>query len=388
MERTNRVFGLAVRSPSEKARSKDHRPHQHEDNENHDRQDPLTCLPVVKTLVTDLLHVVDGREQTDAPAVPWDPPLLVNVRGRCKTGRKTQVGLVILIIETEHDERSLPPDEDVRRNNGTQCVVHVAQRDSSSLPQKACGERPGELRKSSATRCRHSPQSAVPPTLCRSLAGDDVAHDRTRCPPTVSSLDRDRKAETGRDGGRGQDVGRRADGHKTTVADQSCMRDADRYLLYVVGDQDQRWGLGIAGQGSKICDQSFASTEIETGGGFVEEKQLGFRHQGTGQKDLLSFPLGQNSDESGRFQQSLCMTVVVLVEAVPPCLECGVTAGEDDIMGGESRAQPTQYGLAHEGDATTDGTGIAATVGFPQDLDGAAGRKQAHARHAQQGRLP
>jgi hypothetical protein len=61
---------LAVHGPSEKARSKDHRPHQHEDNENHDRQDPLTCLPVVKTLTRDLLHLVDGRELTGAPAVP------------------------------------------------------------------------------------------------------------------------------------------------------------------------------------------------------------------------------------------------------------------------------------------------------------------------------
>ena len=74
MERTNRVFGLAVRSPSEKARSKDHRPHQHEDNENHDRQDPLTCLPVVKTLVSDLPRLVDGRNGLKPPRFPGFPP--------------------------------------------------------------------------------------------------------------------------------------------------------------------------------------------------------------------------------------------------------------------------------------------------------------------------
>src|ERR1039458_787977 len=134
MERTYRVFGLAVRSPSKKARSEDHRPHQHEDNENHDRQDPLTCLPVVKTLVTGHLHMVDGRGRTDAPAVPWDPPLLVNVCGRCKSGRKTQVGSVIVIIQAERDERSLLPEDYVIRSDGTQRVVDVAQRDSASPP--------------------------------------------------------------------------------------------------------------------------------------------------------------------------------------------------------------------------------------------------------------
>ena len=73
MERPDRVLVLAIRRPSEKARSKDHRPHQHEDNENHDRQDPLTCLPVVKTLVTDLRLLVDGRETDQYPRFPGHP---------------------------------------------------------------------------------------------------------------------------------------------------------------------------------------------------------------------------------------------------------------------------------------------------------------------------
>jgi hypothetical protein len=73
VERTDRILGLAVCSPSKKARPKDHRPHQHEDNENHQRQDPLTCLPVVKTLIKDLRHLVDGREPTASPAVLWEP---------------------------------------------------------------------------------------------------------------------------------------------------------------------------------------------------------------------------------------------------------------------------------------------------------------------------
>jgi hypothetical protein len=74
VERADRILRLPVHRPSEKARSKDHRPHQHEDNENHDRQDPLTCLPVMKTLVTDLRHLVDGHKRAAARAVPWVPP--------------------------------------------------------------------------------------------------------------------------------------------------------------------------------------------------------------------------------------------------------------------------------------------------------------------------
>ena len=73
MERPDRVLGMAIRRPSEKARSKDHRPHQHEDNENHDRQDPLTCLPVVETLLRDLLHLVDGREREQCSRLPGYP---------------------------------------------------------------------------------------------------------------------------------------------------------------------------------------------------------------------------------------------------------------------------------------------------------------------------
>ena len=62
VEGSDRVFVVTVRRTTEKARSEDHRPHQHEDNENHDRQDPLTCLPVVKTLVRAHHDLVDGRE--------------------------------------------------------------------------------------------------------------------------------------------------------------------------------------------------------------------------------------------------------------------------------------------------------------------------------------
>lgn len=128
VEGADRVFGLAVSGPSEKARSKDHRPHQHEDNENHDRQDPLTCLPVVETLLRDLLHLVDGRDGNDnhgslgtlctSQSVPslQDEPKHAGRNGD-SSRRKNQ-------------DHSVGSDAWVSRSRAdTHRVIHVAQRE-------------------------------------------------------------------------------------------------------------------------------------------------------------------------------------------------------------------------------------------------------------------
>jgi hypothetical protein len=131
MERPDRVLGVAIRRPSEKARSKDHRPHQHEDNENHDRQDPLTCLPVVETLLRDLLHLVDGRDGNNVYGSPGNPlpsqsgPSLQdeakNAGRNGEPGRRKRRGPLIA-----------SPAGILEKSPDTHRVVPVAQRDTGS----------------------------------------------------------------------------------------------------------------------------------------------------------------------------------------------------------------------------------------------------------------
>jgi hypothetical protein len=117
---------LPVHRPSEKARSKDHRPHQHEDNENHDRQDPLTCLPVMKTLVTGLRHLVDGRKRAPSRAVPWAPPFLVNRHRPRKAVREMLVGLVIPALSGSPEHHRLMTTDDSMICDDTHRVTLVA----------------------------------------------------------------------------------------------------------------------------------------------------------------------------------------------------------------------------------------------------------------------
>ena len=287
MERTDRVLVLAIDCPSEKARSKDHRPHQHEDNENHDRQDPLTCLPVVKTLTRDLRHLVDGRERTDASAVPWVTPLLVNARRRCKTVRKTQVGTAIFAPRP-------PPVHDTGRRPGSESVLITLTASSSSRTATRTIGRHGRVHADvdplpdDSTADISTPDAASPAFAFTTLRRSPVdltgrrhqrhrhrhrqrhrlrrhqrlrqqrrhrcrhRHRRPRWPRALStgrrSSDGDRDAETRGHGVVVRTSSSGSDRHQTTAAEQGGVGDAGRDLLDVVGDEHERRRGGIGGQ--------------------------------------------------------------------------------------------------------------------------------------------
>ena len=93
------------------------------------------------------------------------------------------------------------------------------------------------------------------------------------------------------------------------------------------------------GQGAH---ELFASAEVETGRGFVEQHHLGIVHEGTGEQDALLFARRQGSErtlgESAHpeaFEAFVGSHPIGVVVGVPPGFEGGVAGGHHDVTGDE-----------------------------------------------------
>lgn len=65
------------------------------------------------------------------------------------------------------------------------------------------------------------------------------------------------------------------------------MADARWYLVDVVGDQYQRWTIGIGGQVGERVDELFSPAEIEPGRRFVQQDHTRIVHECPGEEHAL-----------------------------------------------------------------------------------------------------
>ena len=76
-----------------------------------------------------------------------------------------------------------------------------------------------------------------------------------------------------------------------------------RDLLDVMGDQHDRGRVGVGGQVGQPGHQLLAAAEVESGGGFVEQQQLGVGHHRPRDQHPLALAFGQRA--VGAFGQML-----------------------------------------------------------------------------------
>src|SRR5690606_9205095 len=80
------------------------------------------------------------------------------------------------------------------------------------------------------------------------------------------------------------------------LTDHQDVGEAGRDLLDVVGHHDHGGGDRVAGESAETADEVLADTEVQTGGGLVEEQPFRADHQGAGDQGALALALGEGAE--------------------------------------------------------------------------------------------
>ena len=148
-----------------------------------------------------------------------------------------------------------------------------------------------------------------------------------RAAPEASVVVRDAECDavTGTEGLAREHVEDRALGNDAAVCDASAWGAAGRDLFEVVGDDHHWWRAGVGEQRREVAEHLLAGADVESGGGLVEEQELGLAHQGAGQERALGLASRQGGEgvvgelgDTEPFQQRAGPRSVGVVVGVPP----------------------------------------------------------------------
>src|SRR5271163_563671 len=136
----------------------------------------------------------------------------------------------------------------------------------------------------------------------------------------------------------GQHVGQQTCRDDLSLGQQHAVAETGRNLLDVMGDQDQRRGVGIGGQIGQPRYQLLAPAQVETGRGFVEQQQLRVGHQRPCDEDPLALTFRQGFVGAvgqmlgaQAFQHVDRTLVVNVLVAFPPPAQHRVTGRDDQV---------------------------------------------------------
>ena len=108
---------------------------------------------------------------------------------------------------------------------------------------------------------------------------------------TGADADVERDPEAGGQGGSGEDELDGPGGHDPAGAKQQRVGRAGGYLLHLVADHGGDRRGRVAGQSCEQPQQRLPRTEVETGGGFVQQEEFRVGHQRPGDLDTLAFTI-------------------------------------------------------------------------------------------------
>src|SRR5665647_3507663 len=176
--------------------------------------------------------------------------------------------------------------------------------------------------------------------------------------------------------------------------EQQGVREADRDLLDVVGDQHHHRRPEVVGQLRQGLQKLLPPAEVQARGGFVEQQQLRVGHQRAGDLGPLALalaerperPVGQLADAED-VQQGVCTLVIERLVRLTPATGRPVRGGEHDVEHALGRRDPVGEGCRRNTHPWTQVEDVDRTQPGSQHRRGARGRVHPPGSDLQQRRL-